>query len=91
LNEQLDLGESQAIALAKEIAANLLLIDERQGTAIARNMGLKTMGILGILLESKKQNFIPAQKPLLIELRAKAGFWMTDILEKQILSAAGES
>jgi len=54
-------------------------------------MGLKTMGILGILLESKKQNFIPAQKPLLIELRAKAGFWMTDILEKQILSAAGES
>jgi uncharacterized protein len=90
LNEQLDTGESQAIALAKEVSAQLLLIDERHGTAIARSMGLKTTGILGILLEAKSQKLIPEIKPLMDDLRSKAGFWMTDFLEKQILAEAGE-
>lgn len=90
LKEQLDAGESEAIVLAKEVNAHLLLLDERHGTSIARSMGLKTTGILGVLLQAKEQNLIPHIKPLLADLRVKAGFWLSEALEKQILQAAGE-
>ncbi|MFN0173161.1 MAG: DUF3368 domain-containing protein [Saprospiraceae bacterium] len=90
LKEQLDAGESEAIVLAKEISADLLLLDERLGTTIARKMGLKTTGILGILIEAKSKNLIPTIKPLLADLRDKAGFWLSEKLEEQVLLAVNE-
>jgi len=45
----LDLGESQAIALACELNADLLLIDERAARQAARDRGLRVVGSLGIL------------------------------------------
>jgi predicted nucleic acid-binding protein len=45
----LDLGESAAIALALELGAELLLVDDRAGTAAARGQGLETVGTVGVL------------------------------------------
>ncbi len=45
----LDAGERAAIALAAELKAQLLLIDERAGTAVARAEGFTVMGTLGVL------------------------------------------
>jgi predicted nucleic acid-binding protein len=42
-------GESAAIAMALDRAADLLLIDERYGTRVARDLGLTTVGTVGIL------------------------------------------
>src|SRR6266705_1562947 len=47
---QLDQGEAEAIALAKELRADRLLIDEKDGRSIARREGLAIIGVLGILL-----------------------------------------
>src|SRR6266571_3788208 len=44
----LDDGEAQAIALALEHRADLLLLDERDGTAAARARGLTVTGTLGV-------------------------------------------
>jgi len=53
LCEEIDLGESESIALFLEKKASLLLIDERMAREKAKNLGIKRTGILGILLEAK--------------------------------------
>jgi predicted nucleic acid-binding protein len=50
LKQELDSGEAEAIALAINMRANLLLLDERRGRMIARQYGLTIMGLLGVLL-----------------------------------------
>ena len=65
----LDPGESEAIALALAIEADLLLIDERRGRTEADRLGIKITGLLGILVEAKRQNLIVAVKPLMDAFR----------------------
>ena len=48
-----DAGESAAI-LAKELGADLVLIDERAATRKARALGLRVVGTLGVLLLGKR-------------------------------------
>jgi predicted nucleic acid-binding protein len=45
----LDVGERDAIALAAELQASLLLMDERDGAEAARARNLKVIGTLGVL------------------------------------------
>lgn len=45
----LDAGERAAIALATEMCADFVLIDERAGVAAARARGLEVTGTLGLL------------------------------------------
>ena len=45
----LDDGETAAIALAESLEADLLLMDERDGSRVARSRGLRVTGTLGLL------------------------------------------
>jgi uncharacterized protein len=75
LNNELDIGEAEAIALAVEIQADQVLIDERRGRLVANRLNLRYTGILGILVEAKSQGLIAEVKPLLDALLNEAGFW----------------
>lgn len=86
----LDPGEAEAIALALELRADLILLDERKASRIARQLGLKTLGLLGVLLLAKRRNLIHQVTPLLDRLESEAGFWLSRELRKQVLLAAKE-
>lgn len=42
-------GESEAIALANQLSADVLLMDDRDGIAVAKGLGLTTAGTLAVL------------------------------------------
>jgi predicted nucleic acid-binding protein len=90
LELELHSGEAEAIALAIELNADLLLLDERQARIVASCFGLKFTGILGILIESKHKGIISAVKPVLDDLIAIAGFWITKSLYQRVLESVGE-
>jgi predicted nucleic acid-binding protein len=91
LRSLLDEGESQAIALALELGAETLLVDESDGREIAGRLGLKPVGTLGVLLRAKRAGLIPAVKPILMELRQKHSFRIGDELLARVLTTAGEA
>ncbi|MBA3922625.1 MAG: DUF3368 domain-containing protein [Nostocaceae cyanobacterium] len=85
-----DLGEAEAIILALELKADLLLMDERRGRALATNYGLNVTGLLGVLLQGKRNGFIPAVKPLMDQLIEEVNFRVSSQLYSTILQTAGE-
>ncbi|WP_019503028.1 DUF3368 domain-containing protein [Pseudanabaena sp. PCC 6802] len=90
LVNELDIGEAEAIALALEVHADWVLIDERRGRLLAASLKLRYTGILGILVEAKSQGLIAKVKPLLDALSNEAGFWVAEPLYKHILQLVNE-
>jgi uncharacterized protein len=86
----LGLGESEAIVLADSNKAGLLIIDEKKGRHIARDMGLPITGTLGILVEAKNHNYIDKLKPSLDKMM-KTNIRISETLYNQIITSAGEN
>lgn len=84
-----DRGEAEAIDLALYLKADRLLIDERKGTLLANELGLITIGLLGILKIAKEMNFLISAKPLIDKL-VKNNFWLSNSLYKQFLKSVNE-
>lgn len=85
----LDKGEAEAIVLANEKEADLIILDEKLGRYHALHIGLKITGTLGILLKAKQSGFISEIKPLLYELKSK-DIWISNNLIEDILELANE-
>ncbi len=90
LQLELDDGEAEAIALAVELKADLILLDERKGRVIAARLGLRFIGLLGVLIEAKHRGLISAIRPIMDDLIGKAGFWIGQELYQHILQVVGE-
>ena len=90
LELELDQGEASAIALALQMEDPLLIIDEKKGRAVAKRLGLRVTGTLGIIVKAKERGYLSAAKPVLDRLMDE-GFRMSDLLFKHILHHLGES
>lgn len=58
----LDLGESEAIILAQEVNADVLLMDESKGRKIAQKLNIPLSGALGILIDCFDANLLTASE-----------------------------
>ncbi len=90
LRIMLDAGEAEAIVLAEEIHASLLLIDERIGAAYAAALGLRVTGVVGVLIQAKRQTLVKEVGPVLHRLRDEAGFFLSENVLRQAKILAGE-
>jgi predicted nucleic acid-binding protein len=89
LNAQVDRGEAEAIALALETQASLILLDDSDAREKARLYHLKMTGILGILLRARKSGKIASLSAKLDALR-NTGFRLSIGLTDRLLREAGE-
>lgn len=72
------------------MGVKIIVMDERLGRDRARNLGLQTIGVLGILLTAKKQGKIASLAESMTALRNEIGFFISDELYQQILRQANE-
>lgn len=90
LTTTLDPGESEAIALARELSADSILSHEREGRNAAEHAGLRVTGVLGILLRAKRAGQIEKISPIIEALRTHARFFLSPRFVRQVLRAAAE-
>ena len=88
--QNLDPGEAEALALALETTAELVLIDELRGRAIARSLGIRAVGTLGVLIEGKHKGLVHSLRHELLQLHLHSQLQLTPDLEKLVLRLAGE-
>jgi uncharacterized protein len=90
LEAEVDAGEAAALALGVSLQADLVLMDEMRGRAIARRLGLAVAGTLGIVVRAKRGGMIPAARPVIDQVRTLGGLWVADELVAQVLTGLGE-
>lgn len=83
----LDLGETEAIALALELGLRLI-IDEKSGRKIAKEKGVKIIGLLGILETNFRLNLISYRELLyILDDFKRADYRLSSKLEKDFLES----
>ncbi len=85
-----DIGEAEAIELALELHADRLLIDERKGRRLASQEGIPVIGLLGVVLLSRRQNLIPSARLLLDQIEREAGMHLDRNLKEAALKTVNE-
>ena len=89
LEEFVDSGEAEAIVLALERNADLLLVDDRDARGLAKKLGLQVMGTLGVIALAKYRRLIPKAKPIIDKL-VESGFWISRKLLEEFLRELSE-
>jgi len=89
LLSDLDRGEAEVIALAQELNAELVILDERLARRHAKRLGLTLTGTLGVLLKAKERGLVPVVGSLIDQLQ-RGGIRLDDALVVEVLRLAGE-
>ncbi len=82
-------GEREAIALALEVKANWLIIDDLAGRRLAPSLGIKVIGSAGLFLKAKAEGLVTHIRPLLNAMQSY-DFYIAEHVVEEILKAADE-
>lgn len=86
----IDEGERQAISLAISVGSEaLLILDDKAGRTVAKQLGVRVTGTVGLLLLAKERKLIAPVTECLKALRAK-GYWLSDEIIAVAICEAGE-
>ena len=90
LEIELEEGEAEAITLASEVGAEVILLDERDARQVARRLGLRVLGTVGILIWAKRAGKITSLREALDALQTQAKFRIGKALYERALREVGE-
>ncbi|MCF8244308.1 MAG: DUF3368 domain-containing protein [Saprospiraceae bacterium] len=89
LEETLDAGESNAIAIAVEMGDCYLILDDQKARKMAASMGIDFTGTLGVIISAKQRGILPAIRPV-FEKIIGTDFRVSKAMIEQILLELGE-
>ncbi|EIC22835.1 putative nucleic acid-binding protein [Thiorhodovibrio frisius] len=90
LTAEIDPGEAAAIALARRIGSELLIMDDQAGRRFAQRVGLTVTGTVGVVMAATESGLINDPFSLLEDLRSRGGLWLSDgFLQKMHASWSG--
>lgn len=81
--EKLDPGEREAILLAEQLKADLVILDDKAARRIAVERGLKIIGLLGILKDATRYGLLDLEATF--EQLQDVGFWVAPSLLERLL------
>ena len=83
-------GEAEAIMLAREIDAELLLTDDLEARRVAARLGVKCSGLLGVLIRAKQSARISSVREAIGTLESRGGLYLSDTVKAEALKLASE-
>lgn len=81
---KLDPGEREAILLAEQLKANLVILDDKAARQIATERGLTIIGLLGILKDASQSGLLDLKTAF--EQLQEVGFWVAPSLLERLLA-----
>ncbi|NET54814.1 MAG: DUF3368 domain-containing protein [Symploca sp. SIO2E6] len=81
---KLDPGEREAILLAEELKASLVILDDKAARRIATERGLKIIGLLGIVKDAARSGLLNLETTF--EQLQEVGFWVAPSLLERLLA-----
>jgi predicted nucleic acid-binding protein len=81
--EKLDSGEQEAILLAEQIEAELIILDDKAARQIASERGLRIIGLLGMIKDAAQFGLLDLR--VTFERLQEAGFWAAPSLLERLL------
>jgi hypothetical protein len=89
LEKLIDKGEAEAVVLAKELNATLL-IDDAKARKYAKLVNIEVIGTLGLLKMAKKNGLVQSVRKVIDDILTE-GYYIEDRLVRKILKDIGES
>ncbi len=94
VEETMGAGERAAIAIARDLGADLVVLDDEWGRKEARRHGLKRHGLnvtgaIGVLIEAKERALVSSMRSEL-DRSVEAGLWIDESLYDRVLREYGE-
>ncbi len=88
--ETLGRGEAEAILLAKELSARLLVIDDLKARMTAKRLNVPCIGLVGVVIQAKRLGKISSVRDLLKIIETKGGLYLSDSVFAEALRLADE-
>ncbi|MBK9338438.1 MAG: DUF3368 domain-containing protein [Lewinellaceae bacterium] len=89
LEESVDAGEAESIALAVETQGSILIVDDLRARKVAVSLGLTITGTLGVVASAKQRGIIPAARPIFEQIQA-TDFRLSKLFLEAVLEELGE-
>jgi uncharacterized protein len=83
-------GETEAILLAQEVQAGMLLSDDRKARGAASRAGIRCTGLLGMLVYAKQTGRMSSVKAMIEALETLGGLYLSERVKTEALRLAGE-